>query len=200
MLIAVLTGDLVNSRVSHPTKWIAKLKFILNRFGKTPNTWEIYRGDSFQLETELKDALYAALMIKAHLKSHANLEVRIAIGIGKKEYNAKKITESNGSAFINSGHCFENLKKNTLAIQTEEPEFNTTLNLMFQLASVIIDSWTPVVAELIELALKHPDYNQKQIAKILETTQSNVSQGLKRGGYDELTKLLSYYKTQILSK
>jgi len=197
MQIAVLTGDLINSRNSSPEKWIGVLKFILNRFGKTPKIWELYRGDSFQLETELKDALLAALMIKAHLKSHANLEVRIAIGIGRKDYDAQKITESNGSAFINSGHCFENLKKNTLAIQTEKPELNTTLNLMFQLASVTIDSWTPAVAELIELALKYPDYNQRQIAEVLKTTQSNVSQGLKRGGYDELTKLLNYYKAQI---
>lgn len=200
MLIAVLTGDLIKSRNSTPKEWIDILKFILSRFGKSPKIWELYRGDSFQLEVEPKNALYAALIIKAHLKSQVNLDVRIAIGVGTKDYDAKKITESNGAAFVNSGHCFENLKKNTLAIKTEKPELNETLNLMFQLASVTIDNWTPAVAELIELALEYPDYNQKQLAEVLKTTQSNVSQSLKRGGFDELSKLLSYYKSQMLIK
>jgi len=197
MLTAVLTGDLINSRLSQPKNWMTVLKTVLKDFGKTPKEWELYRGDSFQLEIKPKKALFAALMIKAQLKHHCNLEVRIAIGIGDKSYDADKITESNGTAFINSGSCFEQLKKNTLAILTNFEEINSTLNLMFQLASVTIDNWTPAAAELIEIAIKHPNYSQKQIAAVLETTQSNVSQGLSRGGYDELSKLLKYYEIKI---
>ncbi|WP_026755955.1 SatD family protein [Sediminibacter sp. Hel_I_10] len=197
MKTAILTGDMVNSQNSDPDKWVDVLKTVLNVFGNAPTDWELYRGDSFQLETQPEKALYAALMIKAHLKFQSDLDVRIAIGIGEKTYNAEKITASNGTAFINSGHSFEQLKKNNLAIKTEDSDLDNTLNLMFQLASVTIDNWTSTVAELIELALTYPDYNQQQIAKRLQTTQSNVSQGLKRGGFDELSKLLAYYKSQI---
>jgi len=155
MLTAVLTGDLINSRTSPPEEWMTVLKTVLNIFGKTPKDWELYRGDSFQLETTPKKALFASLMIKARLKHQSNLDVRIAIGIGNKSYETDKITESNGTAFINSGQCFERLKKNTLAISTNLDDIDQTLNLLFQLAVITINNWTPAAAELIELALKH---------------------------------------------
>ena len=196
-LTAIITGDMVNSTALEPANWIETLKKVLNTFGKTPKQWELYRGDSFQIETTPEQALYATLVIKTNLKHQSDLDARMAIGIGNKSYDAKKITESNGTAFINSGRCFEQLKKNNLAIKTEHQAIDTTLNLMFQLASITIDNWTSATAELIEFALKHPDYSQQQIAKKLKTTQSNVSQGLKRGGFDELSKLLSYYESQI---
>lgn len=199
MTTAIITGDMVNSTTLQPTNWIDALKAILTTFGKTPEHWEVYRGDSFQMEIKPEQALYATLVIKAHLKYKSDLDVRMAIGIGNKSYDAKKITESNGTAFINSGRCFEQLKKNNLAIKTEQKDIDTTLNLMFQLASVTIDNWTSATAELIEFALKHPDYSQQQIAKKLKTTQSNVSQGLKRGGFDELSKLLAFYESQIMT-
>ncbi|MEM6515746.1 MAG: SatD family protein, partial [Bacteroidota bacterium] len=188
---------LINSRTSQPEDWMGVLKSVLSEFGNTPKQWDLYRGDSFQLEISPEKALFATLIIKARLKHHCDLKARIAIGIGDKSYDAENVTESNGSAFLNSGECFEKLKKNTLAISTGSEDLNQTLNLMFQLASVTIDNWTPAAAELVEIALKHPNYNQKQIAETLQTTQSNVSQGLNRGGYDELSKLISYFESKI---
>ena len=50
-MIAILTGDIVNSRENiNQASWLAPLKKLLNSFGKGPEQWEIYRGDSFQLE------------------------------------------------------------------------------------------------------------------------------------------------------
>jgi hypothetical protein len=197
MTTAIITGDIIKSQGQDPEHWMETLKSTLSNFGASPKNWELYRGDSFQLETTPKTALYAALLIKAHLKQYSNLEVRLAIGIGEKTFETNKITESNGSAFVNSGICFENLKKNTLAIKTQHEHLNHSLNLMFELASLTIANWTSAVAELIAYALAHPDHNQQRIAKHQKTTQSNVSQGLKRGGFDELSKLLQYYQTQI---
>lgn len=42
----------------------------------------------------------------------------MAIGIGCKDYNAPKITESNGEAFIYSGELFDEMKKKKLSIKT----------------------------------------------------------------------------------
>ena len=50
------------------------------------------------------------LRIKATLKGIKNLDVRMAIGIGKREFTAFNITESNGEAFIHSGEKLESLK------------------------------------------------------------------------------------------
>src|SRR5680860_726664 len=115
-MIAIITGDIINSRNVDAQKWMPELKTVLNKYGSEPKTWEIYRGDSFQIETLPIDALKAAILIKSTIKQFKALDVRLAIGIGEKTYESEKITESNGSAFVYSGEAFEKLKKQTLSI------------------------------------------------------------------------------------
>ncbi|GAA4952838.1 hypothetical protein GCM10023314_27960 [Algibacter agarivorans] len=198
-MTSIITGDIINSKKSSPKKWLDALKSVLNNYGSSPLVWEIYRGDSFQLEVSPKLALEACILIKATIKQFDNLDVRLAIGIGEKEYHSENITESNGSAFVNSGECFESLKKTTLAIKSPFEAFDTQINIMLELAQLTINNWTSTTATLVKTALEHPDFNQKQIAETLEKTQGNISQGLKRAGFDEVFKLLQYFKTQMQS-
>jgi len=72
-----------------------------------------------------------------------------------------------------------------------------TLNLMLDLAQLTINNWSSTSAILVKTTLENPDLNQNQIANILEKTQGNISQGLKRAGFDEILKLLKYYQNQI---
>lgn len=195
-LVSIITGDIINSRDSEPKKWLPILKKEFNKYGEEPKAWEIFRGDSFQLEVDKTAGLRAALLIKAAIKQNSDLDVRMAIGIGDKSHNADRITEANGTAFINSGHCFENLKRNTLGLETGHDEIDLPLNIMIDLAALTTDNWTPTAAETLKAALEHPDYNQKELAKLLNKTQSNISAGLKRSGYDDLLKLLHYYEKQ----
>lgn len=195
---AIITGDLINSRQVEPNEWMPALKIVLKKYGKEPKNWEIFRGDSFQLNTKPEDALMAAILIKVEIKQWKNLDVRIGIGLGEITYQAAKITESNGTAFLNSGECFEELKKQTLAIKTPNKDLNTTLNLMIELASLTIDRWTETAAKLIKIKIENPNVNQKDLANLLnKTAQGTISEGLKRGGYDEIQKLLNYYKLKI---
>lgn len=196
-MTSIITGDIINSKETLPQAWLATLKLALNNFGNNPKQWEIYRGDSFQLEVPIQDALKAAFLIKAAIKQHKNLDVRLAIGIGEKTFSTPKITESNGSAFVNSGECFETLKKTTLAIKSPYKSFDDQINIMLELAQLTTNYWTSTSANLVKTALEHPQLNQKALAKKLNKTQGNISQGLKRAGYDELSKLLDYYKNQI---
>lgn len=196
-MTSIITGDIINSKKSSPKLWLETLKTILNSYGNSPLSWEIYRGDSFQLEINPKQALKACVLIKATIKQFENIDVRLAIGIGEKTYQSNKITESNGSAFVNSGECFEALKKTTLAVKSPFNEFDNSINIMLELAQLILNNWTSTSAILIKTALENPDLNQSQLAKILKKTQGNISQGLKRAGYDEISKLLYYYETQI---
>ena len=62
-MIAVITGDIINSKKSSPKLWLEALKTILNNYGSSPLVWEVYRGDSFQLEVNPKDALKACVLI-----------------------------------------------------------------------------------------------------------------------------------------
>ncbi|MEH6538283.1 MAG: transcriptional regulator [Psychroserpens sp.] len=196
-MIAIITGDVINSTETTPSVWLNALKSVLNRFGKEPKHWEIYRGDSFQLEVQPNDALKAAILIKASIKQFKHIDIRLAIGIGDKTYESKKITESNGSAFVNSGQCFEQLKKTTLAIKSPMIDFDYQINIMLELALLVMDNWKPATSTILKYTLENPKKNQKVIAKQLHKAQSNISEGLKRGGYDELSKLLSYYESQI---
>lgn len=196
-MTSILTGDIINSKELSPKKWMKSLKQVLNDLAKENSGWEIYRGDSFQLEVLPELALEAVIRIKAAIKQYKDLDVRIAIGIGDKTYTAKRITESNGTAFVNSGECFETLKKSTLAIKTANTSFDYTMNMIFQLASLVINNWTVNSSILIKTVLENPKLNQKELSKLLDKSQSNISEGLTRSGYDEILQLLVFYKHKI---
>lgn len=197
-MVAVITGDIVNSRLENPAKWMKQLKEVLEREGDEPKDWEVYRGDSFQLRIQTSKALFVAFLIKSTIKHFKDLDVRMAIGIGDIDYEGSKITESNGSAFIRSGECFETLKKETLAIRSKSIEFDRNINLMISLAILTANTWTPVSSEIIKAALLHPNKNQKELAQLLnKKSQGTISEGLKRGGYDEIQRLLEYYQEEV---
>ncbi|UZH55244.1 transcriptional regulator [Salinimicrobium tongyeongense] len=196
-MIAVITGDIVNSRSESAAHWLPVLKKILGHYGEAPQGWEISRGDSFQLLLQPEEALYAALQIKAGIKQLPDLDVRMAIGIGEQEYKAEKISESNGSAFIRSGECFEELKKQNLGIRTGEAEKDEIFDLLFQLALLSMNNWSVTVAKTIAAFLEHPAKNQTELAKHLKKSQSSLSEALKRGGFDEIMQLESFYRSKI---
>jgi len=196
-MIAVITGDIVNSRNGEASQWLPLLKNVLNQYGAEPGTWEIFRGDSFQLMLPPKEAFRAAINLKASIKQMAALDVRLAIGIGEEGYRAGKISESTGLAFNRSGTCFDALKKRTLAIVTPNDELNESLNTMLDLALLTIDNWSPVVATIIKSVLDNPDKNQKELSKLLKKSQSSISEALKRGGYEEVKQLENFYENQI---
>ncbi len=198
-MTGIITGDIVNSRAVAAGLWLPELKQTLGKYGKEPSEWEIYRGDSFQLEVQPENALTAALHLKASIKQFSELDIRAAIGIGDKTFAADKITESNGSAFVHSGKCFEKLKKQTLAIQSPWEEFDSELNTILKLASLKINSWSSVTANIMKGAIENPEANQIQLAGFMQMEQSNISRGLNRAGYDEIMELIALYKKNIKS-
>ncbi|WP_029036922.1 hypothetical protein [Salinimicrobium xinjiangense] len=196
-MLAVITGDIINSRNKEASSWLPRLKEVLQLYGSTPNQWEISRGDSFQLSTVPEDALKAAFHIKAAIKEFRDLDVRTGIGIGEQNHRAAKISESNGTAFIRSGESFEALKKQNLGIVTGQPDLDEQLNLLLSLALLTANNWSPTVATTIKAFFEHPNKNQTEMAAVLGKSQSSLSEALKRGGYDEITRLEKYYRKQI---
>lgn len=201
MVTSILTGDIIGSRKAlHTEEWLLPLKALLETFGETPASWEVYRGDSFQLEIPNPEAaLEAALLLKATIKQQKNMDVRIGIGIGEKSYSTERITESNGPAFERSGDCFEQLKqqKRSLAIATGSPETDEELNTLLHLGLALIDRWRPGAAQLIAAALQHPDLSQQGIASLLDIRQSTVSNGLKSAHFSLIQELDLLYRKKI---
>ena len=197
---AVLTGDIIDSRnVENPQEWIDVLKKTLGQFGKSPVNWEIYRGDSFQLEINATEAFVAAFQIKAAIRTIAGLDVRISIGIGQIDFQANAVTLSNGSAFVNSGRAFDQLKdkKRSLILSSDNPDLTMDLNMMLQLAEGLLSHWTRASAEAISQILRNPGISQIELSKILGITQPSVSSRLRVAHADEILALIDYYSHRI---
>ena len=199
-MVAVITGDIINSKKINPKKWLKPLKKELDTIGSSPKFWEIYRGDSFQLIiTKPEDAVTTAIKIKATLKSISDMDARMAIGIGSRTHNAQKVTESNGSAFVHSGEKFEMLKKEkqNLAIKSDWPEFDKELNLFLKLSLIAMDNWTVNAAEIVKTIMENPDKLQQELGKIVGIKQNAISNRLKRAYYDEIMEVNEMYKSKL---
>lgn len=196
-MIAVITGDIINSQKGEVENWINPLKETLSKYGSEPKNWKIFRGDSFQLSLAPEKAIFAALHIKSTIKQTKLHDVRMAIGIGEEKYSSSEITEANGSAYVNSGECFEALKKQTLAIKSNNKKLDQSLNIMFSLSLLTANNWSSTVSEVIKTAIENPVKNQKNLAKLLNKSQSSISEALKRGGFEEIMNMNEFYKNNI---
>lgn len=198
-MIAIITGDIINSEKHKASEWINILKKQFSEWGETPTDWEIYRGDEFQLKIAPKNALWAAIHIKAVIKSIKDLDVRMAIGVGSEDFKGSSVSESNGTAYKRSGRTFETLKddKLNIAIATGNKKEDQSLNLMIKLALDFMDEWTSVSAEIIAIALSNPKKAQQKIAEELSIQQSAVSQRQKRARLDLVMELLKFYPQTV---
>ena len=198
IMTSILTGDIINSREVDSQIWLPILKSTLNNYGTTPKKWEIYRGDSFQLEVEPAMAILAAIHLKCSIKQITSLDIRLGIGIGEKGQITSKITEANGVAFINSGQAFDHLNnKKTMALITPWPDINHQMELALDLALLTMNAWPANAARYIQASIEHPNWKQHELAKHLGKSQGTISQSLNRAGFDDIMKLEKRYRELI---
>ncbi|OZV68123.1 SatD family protein [Winogradskyella aurantia] len=200
-MTSVITGDIIKSRaVKNQSIWLDELKYALKTLSLDASQYEIYRGDSFQLEyPQYPKSFEAAVYIKACIKTIKGLDVRLSIGIGNKTYSGNSVSESNGEAFQFSGETFETLKKEkqNLKIRTKSNQLNEELNLYFKLALIAMDRWTVNSAEIVKLSLEHPNVIQSELAKLVNISQDAVSKRQKRAHLDEILELDALFRTKI---
>ena len=199
-MVSILTGDIISSRKLPVETWLSVLKSALTEVGGKKN-WEIFRGDSFQIEVSPEEALLKSIYLKASIKAIKGLDVRIAIGIGKKKFSAKKISESNGEAFVLSGEKLDELKRDrvSLAIQSVWPEFDYETNVSIRLALIAMDNWSTISAEMVKLSLENPGISQKDLAELAKKSQSTVSEALKRARFSDIIELDGLYRKKLKS-
>ena len=198
-MVAIITGDIINSQKHKSSEWLGVLKDYFSQLGESPMDWEIYRGDEFQLKVPYENALRVAIHVKALIKSVKNLDVRMGIGLGEETFVGTGVSESNGPAYQRSGKTFDSLREDklNLTVSTGSEHHDRTLNLMLKLALNFMDDWSTVSAEIVALALEHPEASQQEIAEKLKIQQSAVSQRQKRARLDLVYDLLSYYVENI---
>jgi hypothetical protein len=208
MKTSVITGDIINSRsVLDQGIWLKPLKKALQFITDDDSKYDIYRGDSFQIEVEdIKTCFKKAIYLKASIKSIKGFNVRLAIGIGDKTYRANNITQSNGSAFLNSGSSLDFMKRTKINLRIKADlkpnhnlyDFNEIFNLYFKFASIIMDDWSPNSAEAVKILMETEFGNQKLIAKKIGINQDAVSKRLKRANIDELLELEQLFEQQVI--
>lgn len=199
-MTSIITGDIINSRKLASAHWMPGLKDVLNQYGKSPEHWEISRGDTFQLELKPELSLRVAIHIKAYLKT-LKLDARMSIGFGEKNYQASKISESNGSAFVRSGEVFEQLKKlkNNLAVNSGNAVLDQEINLPLKLAQTFMNHWLAQSAEFVMLAIENPGWSQEEMGIKLKINQAAVSKRRKRAQFDLVLELEQYFQQKIKS-
>lgn len=209
-MVAIIKGDIIASRkLLNQEKWLQPLKFLFSQWGNTPEQWELVWGDFFQLEiNDPKEAIQKALEIKALIKKikpkEANkqlstLDVRMSIGIGEKTFAGKRVSESNGPAFIFAGEKFEKLKKEktNIAIQSPWGDFDKEINMYLRLAGKFMDSWSVSSAQLVEIVLKDPYITQEEIGELLDIKQNSVSGRWNRSNIDDVLKIEKVYREKL---
>lgn len=196
-MTAIITGDIINSRTVATKKWLPILEVALNKFGVKEKDWEIFRGDSFQLEVAPTDVIKAALYLKTAIKTVESLDLRMGIGIGEKNFVADTIKESNGEAFVFSGEAFEGLKKQSFALKTRSEEIDKQINITFDLLMLIINKWSANVSKTVLATLDFPDLTQIELAEKTNKKQSQISRELKKAGFDEVTRAIDFCQHQI---
>jgi len=199
-MIGVITGDIMNSKSVPTPVWLEPLRAMLAELGREPEQWQVYRGDSFQLEVaDATSLLEKAMLIKAGIKMLKNLDVRLGLGIGAKSYSANKVTESNGDAFVFSGTVFETLRKEkrTMAVRSPWSYFDEEINVGLSLACAIMDRWLPNYAEVMRFTLLNRELTQEKLGKIMNIAQNTVSDRQSRAFKDELLSFETLFRKKV---
>jgi DNA-binding Xre family transcriptional regulator len=119
-------------------------------------------------------------------------DARISIGIGEINYKAKKLSESDGTAFQNSGRGFDMLSKDSnLSITTDSSNVTQkTLELICEYVDHIIKGWSFNQAEAVLALLNSENFEVKQseLAKKIGITQPSLSQRINSANWELIKK------------
>lgn len=207
-MIGVITGDIVASHKMGDRKlWLNKLKEILTTLNKdnlySNVQWEIFRGDSFQLRVEdPARALLITLIIRSGMRAikaftDMDMDVRLAIGIGLENYTGDTISESDGSAYRNSGQELDKIKDQTrIALRSPWQELDEEMHVSFALADVIINGWTYKSAEIAWWFFTGTT-TQEKLSRLLDISQPAVHKRMQRACIQEINILEERYRKQV---
>jgi len=205
-IVAVLTGDLVNSE-EKSSEVVDQAMAQLEATAHTIAVWQShadlrftrFRGDGWQVL--LKDpwlALRAALVLLARLRSGGtDLSSRISIGLGKIDSSGTTdLSDANGEAFVLSGRGLDEMARSQrIAFSGSMIGHRDKIiaRLMFERAS----RWTMPQAEAMALYLQPDHPTLAELATELGISPQAVNYRLGGGGANELRTTLRLWEEVI---
>lgn len=197
-MYTIITGDIVHSRGVDVKDWLPALENSLTRYSKN---FDIFRGDSFQIEIEPEYCVEFLFYLKAKMKSLVNLDVRMAVGVGSITYRDKHIKNSNGDALIYSGEAFDELNKELFRVKSPWADWDELTNVLLPLSMELVHKWTKNMAETVAVVLENPAANQMELATILKRSyQSQVSTELTKANWTKIKKAIDYCTKELLRR
>ncbi len=202
MVHAVLTGDIVNSTLLTPAqekKLLEELKSIFS-----PDNYEFYRGDSFQVYlTDARKALEMAVRCRTAAislvqeETDTAFDIRISIGLGAVEEPVNTLSLAKGEAFLLSGRALDEMGKTggKLMITINQPLGNMAFSILADYTNSVYRQMTAKQAEVIEELLKGG--SQQQVADKLNRSKSTISQHVSAGRWEEIEEIIKKYKSLI---
>ena len=196
--IAVLTGELVNSRRADSATVAGTfdaLEKATSDFGKTLHLdlrFTRFRGDGWQaVLTEPTRILEGTIFLLARLMTTPNsLKTRIGIGVGTATSLGKaNLSDADGAAFFTSGTLLDTMSpKRKLALAGET--IDASHAAIIDLTEFITNSWTPTQAEAVAHLMGNYPRTHEKIAAELGITRQAVQSRLAGAG-------LAYFETAI---
>ena len=186
-MIAVLTGDLVNStKMSNATytEVTNSLKgFLQDVNDKYRAIGEVYRGDEFQIQyPDPAHALKSALLIKLalHLSKSSPKPIQCTLSLAYGAYDIYDNTPntSSGPAFIESGRGLEKAQRGEFSLRFQQESDNDDVQLLNQFLNHLLNRLTKTQAELLYQYIESDFVEHKKIADITGTTRQNISNRL----------------------
>ena len=188
-MIAVLTGDIVNStKMSTQTysNVIQSLKAIINQIHeKYGAVGEIYRGDEFQIQfPNPLHAIECTLLIKLslHAAKFSNKPIQSTLSLAYGNYSQlnDKPNTSSGAVFINSGRGLDQASRGDISINFEKTSENEAqkMTLLTQFLNHQLNRLTRTQAELLYQYIESTYAEHKKIADITGTSRQNISNRL----------------------
>lgn len=204
---AVLTGDIVSSRtIADREHLLETLQEAMQTVtAKIGGSYDNYRGDGFQLQLNSpRAAAWAAVLIRAKLIAQSTSkkerwDARIAIGIGKIEFNRHDVATSDGEAYRLSGDIgMKLLEKNhqRLIISTPWPDSERALSLVTRFADDIISNWSNYSAETTYHYLLDRR-SQTQLAEMLDKSQSTINSRLSTAKISLIESYIDHVKDHL---
>lgn len=190
-MIAVLTGDLVNSTKMSEEVYagvINSLKALLVEANeKYQATGEVYRGDEFQIQyPDPIDALKSTLLIKLalHLSTYSSkpIQCTLSLAYGSYAFYDKKPNTSSGPVFIASGRGLEKTQRGELSLHFDEKYNDEETQLLSHFLNHLLNRLTKSQAELLFQYIESDFADHKKIAEITKTTRQNISNRLSNIG------------------
>ncbi len=186
-MIAVLTGDLVNSTKMSKEIYsniINELKELLNKANhKYDAIGEIYRGDEFQIQYPnpmyaLKSTLLIKLALHLSKFSPKPIQCTLSLAYGSHEIYDEKPNTSSGPVFIKSGRGLDKAQRGDISLNFEQECDNSEIYLLTQFLNHLLNRLTKTQAELLYQYIESDFAEHKKIADITGTTRQNISNRL----------------------